>query len=505
MALLVELRRFLALLNVRMVRRLLYRRCALAACENSVIRRGTSMKTAKHIQSSFFPANWWNEREMEQWRARPAMARAARAKRRCMGTTPKEETGNSLDRREQPVRVVAVSAEPFCGGEEFARSLAARLGWQCVDSAALIGRAVARGGDRMQLLAALEGRRLHERERRAQILLLQATLGELIKEGRVVCHGVAADLLNLAAGEVRRIAVVAPYRRRRAAVEEDLKLYGAEARVFLNEHDRARRRWCMYLFNNRSGLPLGYDLAVNPSELGLDAALAATCTMIREIRSSGIDNRTSVRDFVLATSIKARLAMCPETAYLDLDVEVQNNNAVLHGRVKDNEELELVKHALLPLLPLQDMDLSQIQVVEAAQASSEVRSWSSKSFRLPLVPRQAWTFAGLGGLALVALAGFWFSGRGLHYANNGLLNLEGVITDSTCGFSLHEALPAAECVRACVRTRGAKYVLSTRSHIFTLADQREGEALAGERIVATGFLEGATGNLQLRSVQEVAR
>ncbi len=463
------------------------------------------MKPAKHIQSSFFPANWWNEREMEQWRARPAMARAARAKRRCIGVTGKEEAGNSLARREQPVRIVAVSAEPFCGGEEFARSLAARLGWQCVDSVALIGRAVARGGDRMQLLAALEGRRLHEPERRAQILLLQATLGELIKEGRAVCQGIAADLLGLEAGEVRRIAIVAPYRCRRAAVEGDLKLYGAEARVFLNEHDRARRRWCTYLFSGRTSLPLGYDLAVNPSEMGLDAALAATCAMIRETRSSGIDNRISVRDFVLATSIRAGLAISPETAHLDLDVEVQNGNAILRGRVKNDEDLERVKHVLLPLLPQQDMDLSQIEVVEAAQASSEVRSWSSKSFRLPLAPRQAWTFAGLGGLALVALAGFWFSGRGLHSANSGLLNLEGVITDSACGFSHHEALPAADCVRACVRTRGAKYVLGTRSRTFTLADQREGEALAGERIAATGFLDGATGNLQLRSVQEVAR
>ncbi|MFP5207760.1 MAG: cytidylate kinase family protein [Acidobacteriota bacterium] len=463
------------------------------------------MKPAKHIQSSFFPANWWNEREMEQWRARPAMARAARAKRRCIGTTPKERAGNSLDRREQPVRIVAVSAEPFCGGEEFARSLAARLGWQYVDAAVLIERAVAHGGNRMQLQAALEGRRLHERERRAQILLLQATLGELIKDGWVVCHGIAADLLNLVAGEVRRIAVVAPYRCRRAAVEENSMLYGAEARVFLNEHDRARRRWCMYLFNSGTGLPLGYDLAVNPNEMGLDAALAATCAMIRDRRSLGADNPSSVGNFVLASSIRARLAICPETAHLDLDVEVQNDNAVLRGRVKNSEEFELVKDVLLPLLPPQSMDLSQIQVVEAAQASSEVRSWNSKSFRLPLAPRQAWTFAGLGGLALVALAGFWFSGRWLHPANSGRLNLQGVITDSTCGFSHHEALPAAECVRACVRTRGAKYVLSTRSRIFTLADQHEGEVLAGESVVATGILDAATGNLQLRSVRKVAR
>jgi len=357
----------------------------------------------------------------------------------------------------------------------------------------------------MRLLAALEGCRLHEREQRAQIMLLQATLGELIKDGRVVCHGIAADLLNLMAGEVRRIAIVAPYRCRRAAVEGDLKLYGAEARVFLNEHDRARRRWRTYLFGSRTGLPLGYDLAINPSEMGLDAALAATCTMIRETRSSSGDNRTSVRDFALATSIRAGLATCPETAYLDLDVEVQNNNATLRGRVKNDEELELVKHVLLPVLPQQDMDLSQIQVVEAGQASSEVLSWSSKSLRLPLASRQAWTFAGLGGLALVALTGFWISGRWPYPANSGLLNLEGVITDSTCSFSHHAALPAADCVRACVRTRGAKYVLSTRSRIFTLADQHEGEVLAGQGVVATGILDGATGNLQLRSVREVSR
>ena len=403
------------------------------------------------------------------------------------------------------MRIVAVSAEPFCGGEEFARSLAARLGWQCVDSAVLIGRAVARGGNRMQLLAALEGVHLRERERRAQILLLQATLGQLIEKGNVVCYGIAADLLNLQAGEVQRITVAVPYRCRRASVEKHMNLYGAEARAFLNEHDRARRRWCMYLFNSRTGLPLGYDLAVNPDEMGPDAALAATCAMIRDRRSLGADNPRSVGDFVLASSIRARLATCPETAHLDLDVEVQNDNAILRGRVKNSEELELVKDVLVPNLPQQSMDLSQIQVIEAVQASREVRSWMSKSFRLPLAPRQAWTFAGLGGLVLVALAGFWFSGRRLYPANSRLLNLEGVITDSTCGFSHREALPAAECVRACVRTRGAKYVLSSSSRVFPLADQREGEALAGQRVVATGFLDGATGNLKLRSVQEVAR
>ena len=207
---LVGLRRFLALRHRSNGTAFALQEMYACARKRICDPRGISMKPAKHIESSFFPANWWNEQEMKQWRARPAMGRAARAKRRCIGITGKA-VGNSLARRQQPVRIVAVSAEPFCGGEEFAISLAAELGWQCVDSAVLIGRAVARGGNRMQLLAALEGRRLRERERRAQILLLQATLGELIREGRVVCHGIAADLLNLQAGEVQRITVAVPY------------------------------------------------------------------------------------------------------------------------------------------------------------------------------------------------------------------------------------------------------------------------------------------------------
>lgn len=95
------------------------------------------------------------------------------------------------------------------------------------------------------------------------------------------------------------------------------------------------------------------------------------------------------------------------------------------------------------------------------QIWSAVRSRMSHFHGVVVTPRLAWTFAEFSTLVLAVLSGFWLPGRWLHPANSHLLNLEGVITDSSCGFSHKATLPAADCVRSCVRTRGAKYVLSS--------------------------------------------
>lgn len=460
--------------------------------------------------SSFFPAAWWNERQIEQWKARPVLSRAIRARRRCI--VDKRLTSSFVRSERRAVRIVAISEEPFTGGEGFARALAARLGWRYVDSILLIEHVVARGGDRARLTAALELFSSRSRQCQAQILVLQSALAETVRAGNVVCYGIAADLLNLEANQVRRIAIVAPYRSRRQAVEERKKLYGAEARIFLNECDRAQRQWRMQLFGSRVGLPLGYDLAVNLDEMGLDAALAASREMIRERSSRSADDPTPMKNFVLVTSIRAGLAIHPATAHLDLDVEILNKGAVLLGTLRYSEELEVVRRVLLSIAPEAAIDLSHIRLTRANRRQrwsiaipSEARSWRGLSRRIDTAPRLAWTLAGLSALVLAAFAGLWFPGHRSHQVNGHLLNIAGVITDSDCGLSHNLARQTADCVRSCVQTRGARYVLSNGVRIFTLADQQKGAALAGKRVVATGFLDAATGYLQLRSVQPVAQ
>ena len=470
------------------------------------------MKPVNRAQLSFSPAAWWSEQQTEQWRLRPALNRAIRAKLRCKGMPGQWLMGALASSRRPAGRIIAVTDEPFSGGEQFARTVAARLGWQYVDSSRLIENAAARGGNRRLLEAAVNGSRWPVDQWRSHVLLLQAALARTIKGGSVVCYGIAADLLNLEASQVRRIAILAPYRFRRGAVEEHKKLYGGEARTFLNECDRARLRLRMQLLHSKAGLPSGYDLAINLEEMSLDTAVAAAWEMIRERSSLNTFDPVPIENFILLTSIRAGLAIHTATAHLDLDIEILNDSAVLHGTVKDRQEFERVRQVLLSISPESTIDLSQIQLAKVSGrhrrsigVPSEVGSRRGAPHLIHVAPRFAWTFAGMSALVLAAVAGIWISQQWPHPANGRLLKIAGVISDSDCGLSHNLAKQTAECVRTCVKSRGARYVLSNGFRVFTLADQQKGAALAGERVVATGYLDAATGYLQLRSVQPATR
>lgn len=465
------------------------------------------MKPVKRIPSSFSSTAWWSEQAIEQWRARLALSRAITA-HQCKRPPNQWLVGALACRRKQAGRIIAVTDEPFSGGEQFARAIAARLGWQYVDSSRLIETAVCCGGNKKCLEAALNGSRWRARQRRTQVLLLQAALARTIKDGNVVCYGTAADLLNLEPGQVRRIVILAPDRSRREAVVQHNELHGAEARIFLNECDRARRHWRMQLLHSKAGLPSGYDLAINLEELTLETALMAAWEMIREPSALNTFDPVPIENFILLTSIQAGLAIDPATAQLDLDVEIVNKSAVLRGKVRDAEDLEHVRRVLVSVSPRFSFDLSQIQVTKTDgrryRSNLTAASCRGAHRQLHVKHRFAWTVAALSALMLALVGGFWLSGNWPQRANGGLLTIAGMITDSDCGLSHNIALQTGECVRACVRSRGAKYVLSNGGRMFPLADQRKAAALAGEKVIVTGSVDASTGDLRLRALRTLA-
>jgi hypothetical protein len=108
-------------------------------------------------------------------------------------------------------------------------------------------------------------------------------------------------------------------------------------------------------------------------------------------------------------------------------------------------------------------------------------------------------------MILLVLGGSWVGGRWYRPADTRLLSFAGVITDSQCGVLHKGAQLTAECIRSCVKTTGAKYVLNDGAHNFVLTDQQTAERFAAQRVVATGFLDEITGNLRIRSIKNAAR
>lgn len=414
--------------------------------------------------------------------------------------------------------IIAVSEAPYSGGRELAKSLAEDFGLPYVDTSILIERAAAWGGVQKKMRAAIETAPAFldrfTRNRKTELLLLQAALAEEIRDGNAVCYGLAANLLSLEARQILRIRVEASHRFRRLAIEERLKLRGAEAERYIRDCDQQQRRWQTYLFGSQTGLPLGYDLLINPEQCGTDAACATVAAMIENdvrFKPSNGDG-ASLESFAISTRIKAALAQNPETAHLDINVEVNGDTAVMHGVVRGAHEIAALQQAVSSLPIDTKVDSSQVQLgiwdYEGGffpNVLPKSRPQKSRLSRLPAFSRPAWALAGVSGIIVLAI--LIYVGFSIRPGWSPLLHSQrfvGVITDSECGFR-HAQQPTADCIRSCVRLKGAKYALDDGSHVLVINDQLEAAQFAAQQVVVTGAVDKSTGDLQLYSIRGVAR
>lgn len=412
--------------------------------------------------------------------------------------------------------IIAVCEDAFSGGRELAKTLAERLGLRYVDSAILVERAAAWGGDQEKLRAAFESAPTFfdrfTRHRQIQTVLLQAAVAEDVRDGNAVCYGIAADLLSLERKQVLRIGLQVSHRFRRLQAQEHLKLNDAEAEKYLNESDQKRRRWLAYLFGSTAELPLGFDLIINLEQMSVDTAYTAVFEMILHRNRLGTTDPAPLKRFELSSRIKAAFALDPETSHVDIGVEVHDSTAVLRGTVRSVEEMDAIKRVPLPIPSSLTVDYSQMQLgswdyVPPIFSSKKVKphgkkepvSWS------PSLLRPAWLVATVSVMMLLVVGGSWVRGRWFRPPDTHLLNIAGVITDSRCGITHKVVQQTAACVRSCVKASGAKYVLNDGAHNFVLTDQQIGEKFAAQQVVATGFQDEITGSLQLRSIRAVAR
>ena len=485
-----------------------------SSMKNLFCERETTMKPTRRIDTSFTPAAWWNNQQISQWIARPMVRREIREKNRSRWDRGRWPRNRILRNRKEGMYIIAVSEEAFSGGEELAKTLAKNLRLPYVDSAALVERTAAAGKDRERLAAALETAPTFfdrsSRHKRTQVLELQAALAEDISNGSMVCYGIAAELLSLDSRRVFRIGIQASHRSRRFRLREQLNIHGASAERYLNTCDQSRRSWLLYLFGAKTGLPMGYDLVIDLERMGLDAACVAVCEMLCDPSRFAAANLASIESFLLSTSIQAALARHPDTAHLDLGVEVQGDLAILRGSVPSMEEIDSIQR--VPLPANMKFDFNQVRLDSAGDQSDSISgrwmqsklNWKPASWDAAL-SHPAWLSAGVSGTILLILAAMWAPGHWFRPAETHLSSFAGVITDSQCATLHPKAQQTAECVRFCVTMGWAKYVLREGARSLTLTDQQKGGEFAGQKVVATGFLDGATGNLRLRSIHAASR
>ena len=191
---------------------------------------------------------------------------------------------------------------------------------------------------------------------------------------------------------------------------------------------------------------------------------------------------------------------------------MQDNTAVLRGKVRSVEEIDSLRRFVLPIPGDIKVDISQVQLGSwdyqpplFTSGTAEAQAPKPSKARAPLFPRPAWLLAGASAMILLVFAGSYHAGRWFHPGDARLQSFAGVITDSQCGITHKVVQKTAECVRSCVKLAGVKYVLNDGTHSFVLTDQHTAENFAAQRVVATGLVDEITGDLQLRSIHAVSR
>jgi hypothetical protein len=80
----------------------------------------------------------------------------------------------------------------------------------------------------------------------------------------------------------------------------------------------------------------------------------------------------------------------------------------------------------------------------------------------------------------------------------------GTITDDLCAKAGHASMRMgptdADCVKACIISHGAMYVLSDGKDVYILSDQQTPEKFAAQRVTVVGTLDGKTKTIHVSSI-----
>ena len=244
--------------------------------------------------------------------------------------------------------VITISRGSFSGGKTLAECLAVTLGFRCVDRDTIVERAAAFGVSQEELMdALLKPPTFLDRfghKKYIYLTLIQAALAEEVRTGKAVYHGNAGHLLLKGGPHMLRVRIIAPLELRITMAQERLKLSRAEALSYIQKVDEDRRKWTQYLYGVDWRDSSTYDVVLNLEHISIPEACDVVCTIVRQKCFEFTPERqAAMNDLVLASRIRANLAIDPPTSHLEVEVTASRGAVRIVGNLTAPEELEQVR------------------------------------------------------------------------------------------------------------------------------------------------------------------
>ena len=258
--------------------------------------------------------------------------------------------------------VITISRGSFSGGKMLAECLAERLGYRCIDRDVIVERAASHGVSQEELRDALEkppgflDRFSHKRYK--YLALIQASLTEEVRTGKVIYHGLAGHLLLGGGRHILRTRIIAPMDFRIRMVHDRLNYTKSEAIAYIQKMDEQRRKWVSYLYGVDWGDPSLYDLVLNLDHMTLETACHIISAAVRQ-RCFELTPacRRALEDLALASKVRAELAIASSTEGLELEATADNGVVTLKGKLASVDQLAEVRRIATKIPGLVDLNL----------------------------------------------------------------------------------------------------------------------------------------------------
>ncbi len=268
--------------------------------------------------------------------------------------------------------VITISRGSFSGGKMLAECLAAQLGFRCINRDAIVERAAASGVSQEELMdALLKPPSLLDRfshKKYIYLTLIQAALAEEVRTGKAVYHGNAGHLLLKGGPHVLRVRIIAPLEFRIRMAQERLKMDRSQTIAYIQKVDQERRKWAHYLYGVDWGDPSLYDIVLNLENVSIAEACEVVSTMAKQSKCFDFtpECQASMDDFVLASTVKAKIALNRPTSDLEVEVKAQRGVVSILGQLANPEQLREVRHVASSVPGVTDLNLdglgSKVQV-----------------------------------------------------------------------------------------------------------------------------------------------
>ena len=240
--------------------------------------------------------------------------------------------------------IITISRGSLSGGRALAERVAARLGYRCISSEALIEAATKYGVPEPKLSEVFDKtpsfwERL-TKSRRLYLIFIQAAMCELAQQGKLVYHGQGGQQLLKGVSHVMKVRLIAALEYRIKAAMEREGLSREAAIQYIQQVDEERLRRMRYLFNVDWRDPALYDIVLNLEHMSLETAADVVIYMGQHPEHQPTSaSEKKLNNLALSCQIKALLAAHPLTSGVDIDVRADDGIVWITGLI-DSSELE---------------------------------------------------------------------------------------------------------------------------------------------------------------------